>query len=94
MLQPEQKKELARTALQLRYDLLEMIGVGIAGHLGGSSSLAELITVLYFYKMNFDAKRLNDPGRDRLVLSKGHARLFNTRRCAKKDAFPEKNSSG
>ena len=40
------KRELEQKALQLRYDLLEMIGIGIAGHLGGSSSLAELMAVL------------------------------------------------
>ena len=46
MLQPDQKKELQKMALRLRYDLLEMIGVGVAGHLGGSSSLAELMSFL------------------------------------------------
>jgi transketolase len=87
MLKPEQKKELAQIALQLRYDLLEMIGVGIAGHLGGSSSLAELITVLYFYKMNFSANLLNDPVRDRLILSKGHAALIQYAALAEKGCF-------
>jgi transketolase len=89
MLKPEQKKELAQKALQLRYNLLEMIGVGIAGHLGGSSSLAELITVLYFYKMNFSASRLNDPARDRLILSKGHAALIQYAALAEKGCFPK-----
>jgi transketolase len=88
MLRSEQKKEFARKALQLRYDLLEMIGVGIAGHLGGSSSLAELITVLYFYKMNFSADRLNDPARDRLVLSKGHAALIQYAALCEIGCFP------
>jgi transketolase len=88
MLQPNQKKELMKTALQLRYDLLEMIGVGTAGHLGGSSSLAELIAVLYFYKMNICADRLRDPGRDRLVLSKGHAALIQYAALCEKGCFP------
>jgi transketolase len=69
-------KEIKLKALQLRYDLVEMIGVGVAGHLGGSSSLAETIALLYFHKMNFSAARLKDPDRDRLVLSKGHAALI------------------
>jgi transketolase len=76
MLQTEKKKELARTALKLRRNLLEMIGVGVAGHLGGSSSLAELMAVLYFHRMNFSVGKINDPARDRLVLSKGHAVLI------------------
>lgn len=88
MLTPEQKKELSKTALQLRYDLLEMIGVGVAGHLGGSSSLAELMAILYFYKMNFSADRLRDPNRDRLVLSKGHAALIQYAALCEKGCFP------
>jgi transketolase len=88
MLQQEQKKELAGIALRLRYDILEMIGVGIAGHLGGSSSLAELMAVLYFSKMNFSADRLNDPARDRLVQSKGHAALIQYAALCEKGCFP------
>ena len=88
MLQPDTKKELARRALQLRYILLEMIGVGVAGHLGGSSSLAELAAVLYFHKMNFSADRLNDPDRDRLVLSKGHAALIQYAALCELGCFP------
>jgi transketolase len=88
MLQSEQKKELARMALKLRYDLLEMIGVGTAGHLGGSSSLAELMSVLYFHKMNFSSDKLKDPARDRLVLSKGHAALIQYAALCEKGCFP------
>lgn len=88
MLQVNKKKELEQMALKLRYDLLEMIGVGTAGHLGGSSSLAELIAVLYFYKMNLSANNLNDPARDRLVLSKGHAALIQYAALCEKGCFP------
>jgi transketolase len=87
MLQSEQKKELERMALKFRYDLLEMIGVGTAGHLGGSCSLAELMSVLYFHKMNFSAKNLKDPNRDRLVLSKGHAALIQYAALCEKECF-------
>jgi transketolase len=85
---PEQKRELSKTALRLRYDLLEMIGVGVAGHLGGSSSLAELMALLYFHQMNFSADRLKDPNRDRLVLSKGHAALIQYAALCEKGCFP------
>ncbi|MCL1993935.1 MAG: transketolase [Spirochaetes bacterium] len=88
MLQPEKKKELEQMTLKLRYNLLEMIGVGTAGHLGGSSSLAELVSVLYFYKMNFSADKLKDPNRDRLVLSKGHAALIQYAALVEKGFFP------
>jgi transketolase len=75
-LSSEKKKDLERMALALRYNLVQMIGVGNAGHLGGSSSLAETVAALYFHIMNFSAAKLRDPERDRLVLSKGHAALI------------------
>ncbi|MDR1278128.1 MAG: transketolase [Treponema sp.] len=88
MINPGEKKKLEQTALQLRYDLLEMIGVGVAGHLGGSSSLAETMAALYFHVMNFSAGHLDDPGRDRLVLSKGHAALIQYAALCEKGCFP------
>ena len=67
---------LRRIAVQLRADVVEMIGVGKAGHLGGSVSLGEIVATLYFHQMRFDPKRLTDPNRDRFLLSKGHAVLI------------------
>ncbi|MDR3337785.1 MAG: transketolase [Treponema sp.] len=86
-------KSLKLTALSLRYDLVEMMGIGTAGHLGGSASLAELMAVLYFYKMRgggtpFDKDKLRDPDRDRLVLSKGHAALIQYAALCEKGCFP------
>ena len=69
-------QRLERTALQLRFDLLEMLGVGKAGHLGGSSSLAEITACLYFHAMRYDPKNPADPERDRYLLSKGHSVLI------------------
>lgn len=69
-------KRLRSIALQLRADVVEMIGVGKAGHLGGSVSLGEIVATLYFHQMRFDPKRITDPDRDRFLLSKGHAVLI------------------
>jgi transketolase len=80
--------EIKSMALKLRYDLLEMIGVGVAGHLGGSSSLAETVAALYLHKMNFSAAKIKDPGRDRLVLSKGHAALIQYAALCELGCFP------
>jgi transketolase len=88
VLSPDKKNELQKIALRLRYDLVEMIGVGAAGHLGGSASLAETVAALYFHKMNFSADRLKDPNRDRLVLSKGHAALIQYAALCEKGCFP------
>ena len=76
MVPPEKIATLQTTALRLRLDLLEMIGVGKVGHLGGSSSLAEIVAALYFHKMRFDPRNPRDPDRDRFLLSKGHAVLI------------------
>jgi transketolase len=81
-------KELKGKALQLRYNLLEMIGIGKAGHLGGSSSLAETLAVLYFHKMKLDKKNPKNPDRDRLVLSKGHAALIQYAALVELGYFP------
>jgi transketolase len=67
--------ELEKTAHKLRLNIIKMIGVGQKGHLGGSCSLAEIITVLYFYKMKHDPKKPQWEDRDRFLLSKGHAAL-------------------
>ncbi len=67
--------QLYGMAERLRIDVLEMMGVGKAGHLGGSVSVAEIVAALYFHVMNFDPKKIDDPGRDRFIMSKGHAVL-------------------
>ncbi len=69
-------KRLYRIAHQLRVNVVEMIGVGKAGHLGGSLSLAEIVAALYFHKLRFDPTNVGDPNRDRFLLSKGHAVLI------------------
>ncbi|MDR0526601.1 MAG: transketolase [Spirochaetaceae bacterium] len=88
MLSLEKKKQLDIMALKLRYDVVNMIGIGNAGHLGGSCSLAETIATLYFHAMKFSAERLKDPERDRLVLSKGHAALIQYAALCEAGCFP------
>jgi transketolase len=69
-------RELEKTALNLREHVVRMIGVGKAGHLGGSCSLAEIVTALYFHTMRYDPQDIKNPDRDRLLLSKGHSVLI------------------
>ncbi len=66
-------EDLERIAWNLRAHVVRMIGVEHPGHLGGSMSLAEIVSVLFFFAMRFDPRNLHDPNRDRLVLSKGHS---------------------
>ena len=71
----ERVAELEKVANKLRYDVVMMIGTGKPGHLGGSSSVADIIAVLYFPKMRHDSSKPKWPDRDRFLLSKGHAAL-------------------
>jgi transketolase len=75
MAKPDEIQRIKRVAWDLRADIVKMIGVGKAGHLGGSCSLAEIVAALYFGKMHFDPKALHDPNRDRFLVSKGHSVL-------------------
>lgn len=66
-------KQLEIDAARVRLGIIEGIHAAKAGHPGGSLSCADLLTYLYTHRMNVDPANPNDPDRDRLVLSKGHA---------------------
>ncbi len=66
-------KALKKIALEVRKDIIEAVYSAKSGHPGGSLSIADILTVLYFNQMNIDEEKPDDPNRDRLVLSKGHA---------------------
>ncbi len=65
-------QELARIARQVRVDILDQVHAAKSGHPGGSLSIADVLTYLYFCEMNVDPKQPKAPTRDRFVLSKGH----------------------
>ena len=66
------KKQLEITATKVRMGVIEGVYNAKSGHPGGSLSVADVLTYLYFAKMNVDPKNPQMPERDRLVLSKGH----------------------
>ncbi|WP_332445986.1 transketolase [Sphaerochaeta sp.] len=68
-------RELQLKAIQVRANILEMIPPGKVGHLGGSSSIADVMAALYFHTMHVNKHDPKDPKRDRLIMSKGHAVL-------------------
>ena len=63
---------LKKTAAQIRLDIIEEVHAASSGHPGGSLSIADVMTYLYFAEMNVDPKNPTWADRDRLVLSKGH----------------------
>ncbi|OGN95561.1 MAG: hypothetical protein A2Y89_02145 [Chloroflexi bacterium RBG_13_51_18] len=65
-------KGLEKKANQLRRNCFDIFGSTQMGHGGGTMSIIELITALYFHHMKFDPKNTDWPERDRLVLSKAH----------------------
>lgn len=72
----------------LRRDCIKCIGVGTAGHVGGSCSSADLVAALYFYKMKYDCKDPEWEGRDYFLLSKGHVAILQYSALAEAGFFP------
>lgn len=65
--------ELKCIAAKARYDLVAMLAFAGSGHPGGSLSLVEILTALYYGGvLKHDPKNPQMPDRDRLVMSKGH----------------------
>ena len=70
----EQRKiELRKLALEARKQIIIGTNRAKSGHPGGSLSCTDILTYLYFDKMNIDPQNPKKEGRDRVVLSKGHA---------------------
>lgn len=83
------KKQLEITACKVRMGIIEGVHSAKSGHPGGSLSIADTLTYLYFAKMNVYPDKPEEPQRDRLVLSKGHTApaLYST--LAQRGFFPE-----
>lgn len=64
--------ELGNMAKKIRQGIIEAVYANKSGHPGGSLSIADIMTVLYFNELNIDEKNPKWEDRDRLVLSKGH----------------------
>ncbi|HIH98291.1 MAG TPA: transketolase [Thermoplasmata archaeon] len=66
-------EDLEIKAVKIRKHIIESIYSAGSGHPGGSLSVADVLTALYFHEMRHDPKNPGWEDRDRLVLSKGHA---------------------
>lgn len=65
--------ELEALRWDLRRDCVDIIMAGKGGHIGGDMSVIDALMVLYARHLNIAPDRVDDPDRDRFVLSKGHA---------------------
>ena len=73
----DQIKNIKNFAFQVRKNILEMAvsaGAGSA-HFGGALSITEIVSTLFAHQMKIDKKNPKWEGRDRFILSKGHACL-------------------
>jgi len=80
--------DLEDKARQLRKNVIVSMGVGFAGHIGGSFSSADMVAALYFHKLrhNPEDKKMTD--RDRFLLSKGHVAILQYSALAEAGYFP------
>jgi transketolase len=81
-------QELARLAQQFRIEVLDVLHDKGTGHWGGAASVADILTHLYFNRMNIRPEEPDWPQRDRLVLSKGHASAMLYSVLANRGYFP------
>ena len=84
-----EKLELQKIANEVRKDILTEVYHAKSGHPGGSLSVADILTCLYFEEMHVDPQNPDMADRDRLVLSKGHAAPALYAVLAEKGYFPK-----
>ena len=83
--------ELKRKANNLRISIIEEVYNAKCGHPGGSLSIADIMTYLYFVEMNVDPKNPKMDNRDRFVLSKGHTAPALYAALAERGFFPKED---
>ena len=83
--------ELQRTATNIRLGIIEEVYNAASGHPGGSLSIADILTYLYFEELNVDPKDPKMENRDRFVLSKGHTSPALYATLAEKGFFPKED---
>ena len=86
-----QTLELQKTATQVRIQIIKSLNKAGSGHPGGSLSMADVVTVLYFDEMNIDPADPKMEGRDKLILSKGHAGPVQYAALALRGFFPKED---
>jgi len=80
--------QLELTAYKIRKHAIDGVYSAASGHPGGSLSISDILSVLYFDEMNVDPKDPKNPDRDRFVLSKGHCAPALYGALAEKGFFP------
>lgn len=88
-MEKDKLEELKLLSAKIRKDVLEMLEKRGYGHMGGSLSIVELMSVLYGKQLRYDAKNPDWEERDMVVLSKGHSGQRGIVYLQKKDFLTE-----
>ena len=88
-LQAEEKKRFEQIAKELRLTIIDVMAWSGGAHVGGSLSIVEILTLLYFKYLNIDPKNPKWEDRDRFILSKGHTAAGYIPVLAKRGYFDE-----
>lgn len=83
-----EKLELTQRARELRLNIVDVMVYSGGAHVGGSLSIAELLTMLYFKYLSIDPVQADNVDRDRFILSKGHAAAGYIPALAMRGFFP------
>ena len=84
-------RELKKIAENIRLGVIESTHAAASGHPGGSLSIADIMTYLYFVEMNIDPTNPKMDNRDRFVLSKGHTAPALYAALAERGFFPKED---
>lgn len=85
------KRELQEKAREVRKLIIRSLNAAGSGHPGGSLSAADMVTALYFDEMNIDPAEPDMKGRDKFILSKGHAGPAQYAALALRGYFPQED---
>ncbi len=91
MIISEKLNDLQNKARNIRRNIVEMVYNASSGHPGGSLSVTDLLTTLYFSELRVDTNNPKKEDRDRLVLSKGHCSPALYSSLAEKGFFPKED---
>ena len=89
-----ENKDYRRIAQEIRKKIVRMIFRSQTSHIGSALSCVDILTVLYFRILHIDPNSPQDPGRDRFILSKGHAASALYATLAQRGFFPEEVLKG
>ena len=85
----QERQQLEQTAKELRLKIIDVMSWSGGAHVGGSMSIVEILTLLYFKYLNIDPENPCWEDRDRFILSKGHTAAGYIPALAKRGYFPE-----